>query len=99
MGVNVRKWSCRPEPIVGVKVAYYGNKDVSGATLIVNVSPNNIKIRDAVFAVPGAGATAQTASTYIGPYRSNALLHGHMNPGSIMAGSSISGSPALTSRI
>ena len=79
---------CRPEPIVGVKVAYYGNKDVSDATLIVNVSPNNIKIRDAVFAVPGAGATAQTASTYIGPYRSNALLHGHMNPGSIMAGSS-----------
>lgn len=79
----------RPEPALGVKVSYFGRQAVEGKPVVVRVSsaaaPN---AADAIFTIPGAAdvTEAQSGTQYIGPYRAGGVVHGHLQPGSLMPG-------------
>ncbi len=79
--------ACHPEPAIGVKVSYHGNQDVAGAPLVARVSTGRNTVRDATFTVPSPNSGSTKSSSYIGPYRKDAVIHGHLNPGSISASS------------
>ncbi len=78
--------ACRPEPAIGLKVTYHGNQDMAGVALVARVSPNNTKVRDAIFNIPASTTKAVGGATYIGPFRKDAVIHGFLQPGSIVAG-------------
>ena len=83
---NLAHVVCRPEPAIGLRVSYYGNQDIDDVPLVVRVSTANAKEKDALFTVQPSSVRSQTGSAYIGPYRKNAVIHGHLNPGNLGPG-------------
>ena len=83
---NLAHVACRPEPAIGMRVTYYGNQNIDNVPLVVRVSPDNAKVRDALFTVHPSSTRSQTGASYIGAYRKNAIIHGHLNPGNLGPG-------------
>jgi len=87
-----------PEPIIGVRVAYRGTRDVSGRQLVIRTTTGQSPRVDATFVIPNTyqaypqehfqrGRYGQTR--IIGTFSGDSLLRGHMSPGQLLTESII----------
>jgi uncharacterized protein (DUF2141 family) len=86
---------CYPRPAIGVRVSYNGRQDVRGKGIVVRSYTAKSVRTDSTFIVPGGAGGVQIVGDpekgenllYIGRYVENSVLHGFLNPGSILTGS------------
>lgn len=71
-----------PKPAIGLKISYYGIRDVSDARLVVRTSNGKSETMDAKFVLtPGPVGNMQ----HIGQINANSVMRGFMSPGSVLA--------------
>ena len=85
---------CYPQPAIGVKVTYYGVRDVTGKSLVVRTMTSNSKRVDAMFVVPSkeqaeTGNTGIEAHTVVGLYPGELTVRGFLDPGCLLPGSGL----------
>ena len=76
--------NCYPEPIIGVRVTYHGQRDISGMPLVVRTISGQTPRVDATFIVP---AEMDSQTRYIGGFAADEKLRGHLSPGLVNANS------------
>ena len=84
-----------PRPAIGIRMTYDGDQNVRGKGVVVRASNGKAIRADATFVVPGADGGVVTVgnpkngegSLYIGRYTEGSVLHGFLNPGSLLTGS------------
>ncbi len=82
--------TCYPEPQIGLRVTYFGDKDITGKPLVARATSTQTKRVDAVYNVRGAAASdnAIERSYYLAGsmYDENSIIRGSLHPGSILPG-------------
>ena len=73
-----------PKPAIGLRIFYAGDKNVSGARLVVRTSSAATKRMDATFVVPGGRIDNVENVGVINP---DTVMHGFMSPGNVLASS------------
>ena len=73
-----------PKPAIGLRIFYAGEKNVSGARLVVRTSSAATKRMDATFVVPGGRIDNVENVGVINP---DTVMHGFMSPGNVLASS------------
>ena len=76
-----------PKPSIGVRIAYNGNQDVSGAPLVMRVYNGKSSRVDATFKAQSGDYTAMRND--LGTYVGDTTLRGHLHPGRIIPGSDV----------
>ena len=78
-----------PRPAIGIRMTYNGKQDVSGRGIVVRTYSGQTARMDATYVIPGGAnprSVQRVADLYLGRYLENAVLHGFLNPGSLMSG-------------
>ena len=69
-----------PEPIIGVRVTYEGQNDVSGSQLVIRTRTGQTPRTDATFVIP---AELDSQVRYLNTFEGGQFFHGHLSPGQI----------------
>jgi hypothetical protein len=73
-----------PKPAIGLRIFYAGDRNVSGARLVVRTSSAATKRMDATFVVP-CGRIDNVEN--VGVINPDTVMHGFMSPGNVLASS------------
>ena len=76
-----------PKPAIGVRVAYNGTRDITGAPLVMRTYTANAKRVDATFKAQSGEYVAVRED--IGTYVGETTLRGYLHPGRIIPGSNV----------